>query len=62
MILKTVLVLLMVPLVEGSLADNMFGEKIDRAVYNCSISHSLETHALTERESVSLGERQKLVF
>jgi len=41
-----------VPLVEGSLADNMFGEKI---------FSSLETHAFDgKEESVSLGERQKI--
>ena len=50
-----------VPLVEGSLADNMFGEKIDRAVYNLLDFSSLETHAFDgKEESVSLGERQKI--
>ena len=50
-----------VPLVEGSLADNMFGEKIDRTVYNLLDFSSLETHAFDgKEESVSLGERQKI--
>ena len=50
-----------VPLVEGSLADNMFGEKIDRAVYNLLDFSSLETHTFDgKEESVSLGERQKI--
>ena len=50
-----------VPLVEGSLADNMFGEKIDRTVYNLLNFSSLETHAFDgKEESVSLGERQKI--
>ena len=50
-----------VPLVEGSLADNMFGEKIDRTVYNLLDFSSLETHTFDgKEESVSLGERQKI--
>ena len=50
-----------VPLVEGSLADNMFGEKIDRTVYNLLDFSSLETHTFDGKaESVSLGERQKI--
>ena len=50
-----------VPLVEGSLADNMFGEKIDRTVYTLLNFSSLETHAFDgKEESVSLGERQKI--
>ena len=50
-----------VPLVEGSLADNMFGEKIDCTVYNLLDFSSLETHAFDgKEESVSLGERQKI--
>ena len=50
-----------VPLVEGNLADNMFGEKIDRTVYNLLDFSSLETHAFDgKEESVSLGERQKI--
>ena len=50
-----------VPLVEGSLADNMFGEKIDRTIYNLLDFSSLETHAFDgKEESVSLGERQKI--
>ena len=50
-----------VPLVEGSLADNMFGEKINRTVYNLLDFSSLETHAFDgKEESVSLGERQKI--
>ena len=50
-----------VPLVEGSLADNMFGEKIDRTIYNLLDFSSLETHTFDgKEESVSLGERQKI--
>ena len=50
-----------VPLVKGSLADNMFGEEIDDKIYQILDFSSLRTESFDgNAESVSLGERQKV--
>ena len=50
-----------VPLVKGSLSDNMFGEEIDDKIYQMLDFSSLRTEGFDgNAESVSLGERQKI--
>ena len=50
-----------VPLVKGSLSDNMFGEEIDDEIYQMLDFSSLRTESFDgNAESVSLGERQKV--
>ena len=50
-----------VPLVKGSLSDNMFGEEIDDKIYQMLDFSSLRTEGFDgNAESVSLGERQKV--